>query len=174
MSRIPLEKNKKLSEQAFWLLLCMHSCCVFSLLFTFIFIYFSLFFIFIFWLCQVLVGACRIFFEACGIRSCSARAVRVFSLSSCCVQAPEHVGSVVCGTWALLLRCVSSIVAVAGLSCPVACGILVPWPEIELTSSALEGFFTTGPPGKSLVCYYWIILAMLKSYFNNHIINIIL
>ena len=30
-----------------------------------------------------------------------------------------------------------------------SCGILVPWPEIELASLALEGrFLTTGPPGK--------------------------
>ena len=26
-----------------------------------------------------------------------------FSLSSCGVQSPEHVGSVVCGTWALVV-----------------------------------------------------------------------
>ena len=39
-----------------------------------------------------------------------------------------------------------------GLSCPSACGILVPWPRIEPASPALEGrFFTTGPPGKSAV-----------------------
>ena len=36
-----------------------------------------------------------------------------------------------------------------GLSCPAACGILVPRPWIEPTSPALEaGFLTTGPPGK--------------------------
>ena len=34
-----------------------------------------------------------------------------------------------------------------------ACGILVPWPGIELTSFALEGeVSTTGLPGKSLIC----------------------
>ena len=43
-----------------------------------------------------------------------------------------------------------SVVMVGGLSGPMACGILVPRPEIELESPALEGkFFTTGPPGKS-------------------------
>ena len=31
-----------------------------------------------------------------------------------------------------------SAVAVHGLSCPAACGILVPWSGIELTSSALQ------------------------------------
>ena len=37
-----------------------------------------------------------------------------------------------------------------GLSCPAACGILVPRPGMEPASPALEGgFFTTGPPGKS-------------------------
>ena len=39
-----------------------------------------------------------------------------------------------------------------GLSCSVACGILVPRPGIELMSPALEGrFLTTGPTGKSLL-----------------------
>ena len=45
-----------------------------------------------------------------------------------------------------------SLVVARGLrlSCPVACGILVPRPGIEPMSSALEGgFLTTGPPGKS-------------------------
>ena len=43
-----------------------------------------------------------------------------------------------------------SVVTACGLSCPVACGILVPRPGIEPASPALEGgFLTTGPPGKS-------------------------
>ena len=48
--------------------------------------------------------------------------------------------------------CVCQVLVVArGLSCPVACGILVPQPGIEPTSPAVEGrFLTTGPPGKSL------------------------
>ena len=37
-------------------------------------------------------------------------------LSSCGAQTPGHMGSVV---------------AVGGLSCPVACGLLVPQPEIQ-------------------------------------------
>ena len=42
-----------------------------------------------------------------------------------------------------------------GLSCPTACGILVPLPEMESTSPALQGrFSTTGPPGKSLVLFF--------------------
>ena len=41
-----------------------------------------------------------------------------------------------------------------GLSCPVACGILVPQPGIKPVSPALEGgFLTTGPPGKSLIVF---------------------
>ena len=46
-------------------------------------------------------------------------------LSSCGERAPERVGSVVCGTWALSLRRVISLVVARRLSCPVACGILV-------------------------------------------------
>ena len=38
-----------------------------------------------------------------------------------------------------------------GLSRPMPCGILVPQPETEPTSPALEGgFLTIGPPGRSL------------------------
>ena len=41
---------------------------------------------------------------------------------------------------------------VRGLSCPSACGILVPQPRIEPAAPALEGGFpTTEPPGKSQV-----------------------
>ena len=40
---------------------------------------------------------------------------------------------------------------VHGLSCPLACGILVPSPGIELVSPALAGrFLTTVLPGKSM------------------------
>ena len=41
----------------------------------------------------------------------------------------------------------SSPVVACKLTCPVACGILVPWPGIKSEG----GFFTTGLPGKSLV-----------------------
>ena len=85
------------------------------------------------------------FVAACGllIAMCS-------PLSSCGACAPEHVGSVVCRMQALYLRHGGSVVAVHGLSCPVACGILVPQPGIEPASPALEGgFLITGRPGKS-------------------------
>ena len=55
-----------------------------------------------------------------------------------------------CSRWNLSLWCAGSRVVAWGLSCPAACGTLVPWPGIEPVSLALEGrFFTTGPPGKS-------------------------
>ena len=45
----------------------------------------------------------------------------------------------------------ASLVVVHGLICPVARGILVPWPGIEPASPGLEGrFLRTGPPGNSL------------------------
>ena len=47
------------------------------------------------------------------------------------------------GTWALYLRCLGSVVGAHGLSCPVACGILVPQPGIEPASLTLEGIFVT-------------------------------
>ena len=44
-----------------------------------------------------------------------------------------------------------SLVVAHGLSCPTVCGILVPRPEIEPVSPALQcGLLTTGPLGKSL------------------------
>ena len=49
-------------------------------------------------------------------------------------------------------------VQACGLSCPTACGILVPWPGIEPTSPILEGWFlTTRPSGK-----FQIVLAKKK------------
>ena len=43
-----------------------------------------------------------------------------------------------------------------GLSCFAVCGILVPPPGIEPTSPALQGtFLTSGPPGKSLILYFF-------------------
>ena len=43
-----------------------------------------------------------------------------------------------------------SLIVVHGLSCCMACGILVPWPGIQPTSLELQGrFLTTAPPGES-------------------------
>ena len=53
-------------------------------------------------------------------------------------------------TGSLLQHMGCSLFAVCWLSCPMACGVLVPWLGIEPSSPALEGrFLTTGPPGKS-------------------------
>ena len=49
-----------------------------------------------------------------------------------------------------LLRCRNLSLVAYGLSCPIACGTVVPRPEIEPASPALEnGFLSTGPPGKA-------------------------
>ena len=144
-------------------------CCFFKDLL------FIIYLLIYFWLCRVLVAAHGVFVAACRIFSCgmwalccSVRASPqlwhvVFLFSSCGAQAQgrvgsvvvvrvlESVGSAVCGTQPLQLRRASSVAVVCGPSCPVACGILVPLPGIEPASPALEGgFFTTGPPGKSL------------------------
>ena len=59
-------------------------------------------------------------------------------LSGCGAQAPGHADS-------RALR----------LSCPVACGILVPRPGIEPASPALEGgFLITRAPAKSLTILF--------------------
>ena len=89
---------------------------------------------------------------------------RVFSMISFCFFLFKYLfiylaalglscsmGDLRCGMWGLSLWYAGfSLVAAHRLSCPVACGILVPWPGIEPMSPALEGgFLTTGPPGKS-------------------------
>ena len=53
-------------------------------------------------------------------------------------------------TQALCCAVQTSLVVAQGLSCPMACGILVPQPGIEPLSPAWDGgFFMSGPPGKS-------------------------
>ena len=85
-----------------------------------------------------------------------------FFLPSCGTWAPECMGPVVCGMQALSLRRTSSVVVARRLSCPVACGILVPRPGIEPASLALEGgFSTTGPPAKSQEYFFCISQALL-------------
>ena len=50
----------------------------------------------------------------------------------------------------LFLWCMGSVVVVYRLRYPRACGILVPWPGIKPTSSALQDrLLTTGSPRKS-------------------------
>ena len=51
-------------------------------------------------------------------------------------------------------------VAASGLSCTVACGVLVPRPGIEPVSPELAGgFSTTGPPGKSQEKFFIYLIA---------------
>ena len=75
----------------------------------------------------------------------------------CCIQATRVVASRLLIAVASFIE--KQILKRRGLgncgthrhSCLIACGILVPRPEIELMSPALEGrfFLTSGPPGKS-------------------------
>ena len=70
-----------------------------------------------------------------------------------------------CNTHDLSLWCSGSLVVACRLNCPVARGILVPWPGIELVSLALQdGFLTTGPSGKSLRKLLKIPIFMVCQY----------
>ena len=80
------------------------------------------------WLPWVLVAACGIFAAVCGLLSLRARALS------------------------------GSAVVVLGLSCPTACGILVPRPGMKPLFPALEGgLLTTGPsreiPRPTSICH---------------------
>ena len=76
-------------------------------------------------------------------------------LSSCGLQAPECLGSVVCSTGSLV-ETLGSLVSVCGLSCLTARGILVPRPGVKHIPPELEGrLLITGPPGKS-----WALLSI--------------
>ena len=64
-----------------------------------------------------------------------------------------------------------------GLSCPVACGILVPRPGIEPASPALQdGFLTTGPPEKSLCIFlymsFWCTLVYISAEYIPMVLNV--
>ena len=100
----------------------MYGTCCFSLAAFFFFKLYLFYFLFIFWLHRVLVAAR-------GIFCCGAQALH------CSVRA------------SLQLQRTGSVVVARGLSCPAACGILVPRPGMEPVSPALQdGFSTTGPP----------------------------
>ena len=67
-------------------------------------------------------------------------------------QVLAAVAGFLCITQDLSLQGAGSAAVAHGLSCPMACGILVPQPGIEPAPPTLEGrFLTTGPPGKSLI-----------------------
>ena len=62
------------------------------------------------------------------------------------------------GSWDLPCIIVDLFCVACRLSCPVACGILVPWPGIEPESPALQvTFLTAGPRGKSFGCFRCLI-----------------
>ena len=84
-------------------------------------------------------------------------------------QALECVGAVCAGCRLSGRSLWASLVVVHGLSCPTACGILVPRPGIEPMPPVLEGgFSTTGPPGKSsmvvtvLFAWNWVTEEVTK------------
>ena len=87
-----------------------------------------------------------------GFRCCA----RAFSslgkqgLPSSCGAWASHCGDLSsCGAQAL--ECSGSVVAASGLSCLMACGILIARPGTEPVSHPLEGrFLKSGPPGKPL------------------------
>ena len=65
-------------------------------------------------------------------------------------------GNLHCGTGTLWLGCTVSVVVMHRLSCPTACGILVPWQGIKPASLTLQGgFLTTEPARKSPEEYIW-------------------
>ena len=52
------------------------------------------------------------------------------------------------------------LVAACGLGCPMACGILVPWPRVKPMFLALQDkFLTSGLPGKSL--FFFMLNSIL-------------
>ena len=105
-----------------------------------------------FYLAGLGLCCCARAFSSCGEQGLlsvwGARASHSGDFSCCCSRTLS--------TWA-------SVVMAHGLSCPDACGILVPRPGIEPTSPALAGgFITTGPPASVLmtafmqrICAFW-------------------
>ena len=62
-----------------------------------------------------------------------------------------------------------SVVVLYRLRCPRACGILVPWPGIKPTSSALQGrLLTTGSPRKSfnILFLYWSLYYFIRPFIG--------
>ena len=71
-----------------------------------------------------------------------------------CLSVARGLQSAQASWCGVCLENVCSVVAVHGLHCPTACGILVPQSGIKPISPALEGrFLTTGPPRKSLFLF---------------------
>ena len=82
-----------------------------------------------------------------------------FYFFGCAGSLLQCLGFSSCGPWTL--EGTGSAVRTRGLSCPVACGILVLRSGIKLVSPALEGgFLTTGPPEKVPVFFFNIVLTI--------------
>ena len=80
------------------------------------------------------------------------------SMYLCWILVAAHGLLFSCGMWAL--GHMGSVVAAHGLSCPMACGILVPQPGIKPMSPALEGrFLTTELPRKYQLLLLWYFHA---------------
>ena len=67
-------------------------------------------------------------------------------------MAPSWEGGLSCGTTALYLRRIGSVLAAHRLSCSAACRILVPSQGIKPTSPAWKGGFLTTEP--TLYCFF--------------------
>ena len=101
-------------------------CWLFFLKYKFLFLYLKIYLLFMYLFLAVSGLSCSTRDLCWGVQDLSLwRGLLVVVhglLSSCRVQAPGRV---------------SSVVVAHGLSCPEACGILVPWPGIEPPSPAL-------------------------------------
>ena len=125
---------------------CLHLCAVLTFFFFSIFCYFLgwipllLFFLFFFSnVCWLFVFKKYIYLFGCF--GSSLHYVRIFHSST------------------------QTLVAARRLSCSTTCGILVPWPGLELVSPALQSeFLTTRPPEKSLLEYSCIFNPPNKCY----------
>ena len=71
-----------------------------------------------------------------------------------------------CGAWAP--EYIDPAVVACGLTCPMACGMLVSWPGIKPMSPALGGrFLTTGAPGKSPNGKYFLNSLYMPFWWQN-------
>ena len=103
-----------------------------------------------FGLCHAFTATCRLSLVGVsrGCSSCSAWASHCGGLSCHGARALGCMGPRSCGTGSQQLRLMGS--GAHRLTCPAACGIHLPRPEIEPVSPALAGgVLTTGPPEKS-------------------------
>ena len=127
-------------------------------------------FIYLFIYLAVLCLSCSTWDLHCGMQDFllwhAGSSLRLAGFSLVVVWALECAGSVVaahglssCGARAV--ECADSVAVVCRFSCPAACGILVPWSEIQPAFPALEGgFLTTGPPGKSLWAFFFFFFLI--------------